>query len=355
MPIRLRAFVVLLPVAFAAAGCSNKPFTDRGLVYEDTISNTTSTVPSVNNERTNLKDAYKHYKKGIEEARTEQLWTDIPLIGLAAGTLASIVYKGSTDLTIGLGLATGAIGAFRVYSAPPARIQANMKGLTGVECVSQNFEQLVAQMKPNTTSIEVIETFAELKKDISTARASGDKELAIQDPKIDNAEIAVAFKLTQTALRDAVVAAKAAIGLADDAERAVTLAPNAAQMARHKIKTAIAQLIVAGTQDLSAARAELAQGVADAVKREAERDKIRGVKTAQVEALEVSQVVVNATASAGPKVIRQLALTGDETAAQAIKRMAALIKTIASDAPNLATRATAILAVNDSMKACPTA
>ncbi|MCZ8309792.1 MAG: hypothetical protein O9320_02995 [Magnetospirillum sp.] len=413
MPTRFLKFApcLLIPVALSTAGCVT---TDKIYYTQKPPAKRLQSTVEVESIREYAKGLKGHYSEQINSAMTEQRWIDIPLIGLAAGTLASVVYKGSTDLTIGLGLATGAVGAYRVYVSPQTRIQANLKGLTSTECAIQNFEKLVEllptkeeairdkvstpgnavgntgaatavtgattanigaapatggapaspvaappnQDNANATKKIVAGIAADVLKDdkqqvSNIVDISENKELvAMSIPTGITPSVAAAFSVAQTALQEAFASAKNAQRIASDASDAVIRAPDTADSVFSAIQSKILQIIVTGTQDLAAARAELLAGAVAAAQLSSNRDAIRsGTLNLPQASPDTGQSRTIAAQRSGDSAPDQATL--DANALQVAQKMARLSNQLSDASRNLADRSTRALTINETFKACP--
>lgn len=349
----LRKFPILLPMALTAAGCVSS-----GKLYVTPTAGTAKTKSTDEAEkvRAYIVELKKHYSDGIDGAMTEQRWIDIPLIGLAAGTLASVVYKGSKDLTIGLGLATGAVGAYRVYVAPQTRVQANLKGLTSTDCVNQNFEKLLLLLPTTTNAAGKVvakssdDVLADDKGPVASDIGRAENAPAVGQPSLvdapmpDNitAATAATFSVAQSALKEAVASGKAALRIAKDASSAVIAAPDTADTALAAVQSQFVRIVVTGTQDLAAARAELLAGAVSAAQLSSNREGIRSG----------TLVLPQPDPNAAPAARGGGGIDNNAATLQTAQTMSDIANRLSSSSRGLADRATRVLTINETLKGC---
>jgi hypothetical protein len=77
--------------------------------------------------------AIAYAEKGDSLMR-EQLLLDVPLLGLAAATVASGIYGGSKDLTLGLGLGSAGFAGTKLYFNPQTRFAAYNGAALALSC-----------------------------------------------------------------------------------------------------------------------------------------------------------------------------------------------------------------------------
>jgi hypothetical protein len=85
--------------------------------------------------------AIAYAEKGGSLTR-EQLLLDVPLFGLAAATVASGIYGGSKDLTLGLGLGFAGFAGTKMYFNPQARAAAYNGAALALSCGASVARQL---------------------------------------------------------------------------------------------------------------------------------------------------------------------------------------------------------------------
>ncbi len=245
MPTRFRTFAILLPVAVALGGCA---VTDRftKLPSTGTFTNQPTREGAIW-EAENLRDIYR---RDIEATRELQLWFDVPLVGLATGTLASVIYKGSRDLSIGLGLAAGTVAAARTYTNPSDRIAAVNRGMKAATCVHSAMSGMPL-LAPNTAQV-------------ANGITNANQKLLQSLPQNADAESARLFGAAQNRLTEALAKAQSAKTLADMATKLLDRAPGTATAALAAIVSQTDSLIVGSTQDLNAAIAQIEKGAISA-------------------------------------------------------------------------------------------
>lgn len=87
----------------------------------------------------------------------QQLLFDIPMMGLAAATIASGIYGGSKGLTLGLGLGASALAGGRLYFGPQTKVAAYNTAALTLSCASSVASEmdsikLTQEDKDNLTS-----------------------------------------------------------------------------------------------------------------------------------------------------------------------------------------------------------
>jgi hypothetical protein len=105
----------------------------------------------------------------------EQLSLDIPLFGLAAATVASGIYGGSKDLTLGLGLGSAGFAGTKLYLNPQARAAAYNGAALALSCAASVASQLSTIM---TTKEDPVGTANTLQSLIDAASNSNDQNVA---------------------------------------------------------------------------------------------------------------------------------------------------------------------------------
>ncbi|MCA3261485.1 MAG: hypothetical protein ING44_06065 [Telmatospirillum sp.] len=361
MPTRFFAFAMILPLALAASGCSNGGIFGDGRLtitkaerkFDDTY------AKKIENTRKDIADLQKFYEGGINHAMSDQRWVDFPLIGLAAGTLASVLYKGSSDLTIGLGLATGVAGAVRVYAAPQNRIQAYLKGYTSTACVSQHLRTLSIE---NGVDSNLNNMTASLRSESSQGKNLLETAKTIDFADV-SAEIGGDFALARNALSEAILAGDTALRVSADASLALSKAPETADEVISAIQTKAVQTIISGSQDFNAARAELLAGVVAATQLSNQRDTIRA-GTASAGRVATGSAPASAPAPSAAPTIQQNLTDAQRAAAAAARRaavakqhaasMASAANTIAKLTHETSDRSLLVLTANQNLKACST-
>jgi hypothetical protein len=118
--------------------------------------------------------ARTYAEKGASLMR-EQLSLDVPLFGLAAATVASGIYGGSKDLTLGLGLGSAGVAGTKLYFNPQARAAAYNGAALALSCGASVANQLNTIM---TTKEDPVGTANTLQSLIDAASNSKDQNLA---------------------------------------------------------------------------------------------------------------------------------------------------------------------------------
>lgn len=80
-----------------------------------------------------ISDGYADQRDSLMQ---QQLLFDLPLMGVAAATIASGIYGGSKDLILGLGLGSAGIAGGRVYFGPQGKITAYNEAAMSLGCAS---------------------------------------------------------------------------------------------------------------------------------------------------------------------------------------------------------------------------
>jgi len=297
MPTRLRTFAIVLPVTVALGGCSTATVTKFPQVSLDT---TTLTLDTAIRKADELRTKYR---TNIEDTRAMQLWFDVPLIGLAAGTLASVVFKGSRDLSIGLGLGAGAVGAGRTYVNPSDRIAALNKGMKAATCVHSS---LVALPKDDALTEDVAAPNSSPPLNTSAKLVTARALLGAQLPNGADADSARVFGAAQDRLTAALAKGESAQALAKLADKLLKNAPKTAGATLIEIETQVDNLIINGTQDLNSALARIEAGVISARDLIGRRNELRGSTSGQVAAANIVDASNNARTVA--KVMSDLAV-----------------------------------------------
>jgi hypothetical protein len=141
----------------------------------------------------NLSDAAKNlnglavaYAQNGDSLTRQQLAFDVPILGLAAATVAAGVYGGSKNLVLGLGLGTaGATGA-KLYFNPQARAAAYNGAALGLACgasVATQLNTILTTEKPWDVATDLLTAInaASRSSDKSTATAVTAGQKALSD------------------------------------------------------------------------------------------------------------------------------------------------------------------------------
>ena len=91
---------------------------------------------SLNDASKKLQALSDGYAAQRDSLMRQQLMFDIPMMGLAAGTIASGIYGGSKGLTLGLGLGTSALAGGRLYFGPQTKVAAYNTAALSLSCAS---------------------------------------------------------------------------------------------------------------------------------------------------------------------------------------------------------------------------
>lgn len=97
----------------------------------------------------------------------QQLLFDIPMMGLAAATIASGIYGGSKGLTLGLGLGASALAGGRLYFGPQTKVAAYNTAALTLSCASSVANEM--------DSIKLTQEDNNLTSQLSENIASADK------------------------------------------------------------------------------------------------------------------------------------------------------------------------------------
>ena len=89
---------------------------------------------TLSDARTDLNILAVAYAEEGGSLMREQLGLDVPLFGLAAATVASGIYGGSKDLTLGLGLGSAGFAGTKLYFNPQARAAAYYGPALALNC-----------------------------------------------------------------------------------------------------------------------------------------------------------------------------------------------------------------------------
>src|SRR5690348_2105549 len=105
----MRSFAVL---SVATLLCSCGSIFDPA-PYRPDLSGAALTFASPQDAAVKLQNLSDGYADARDSIMRQQLLFDIPILGLAAGTVASGIYGGSKDLTLGLGLGSASVAGGR--------------------------------------------------------------------------------------------------------------------------------------------------------------------------------------------------------------------------------------------------
>lgn len=93
-----------------------------------------------------LSDGYAEQRDSLMQ---QQLLFDIPMMGVAAATIASGIYGGSKGLTLGLGLGTSALAGGRFYFGPQTKVVAYNTAALSLSCASSVANEMSSIQKSN--------------------------------------------------------------------------------------------------------------------------------------------------------------------------------------------------------------
>lgn len=152
-----------------------------------------------------------------DNAKAISDYYNVPLIGLAVGATAALLYRSSTDVPAGLGVAAGGIAGLDAYFAPEKNVDIYIKAADALDCgviagqtiAVANYHSLVAARHALLT-------------DIGTATFH-------QTPSPDSAKN----------LADAIAAANQAVTAADKEFAALDDAPNKLTALRSKVRFSV--------------------------------------------------------------------------------------------------------------------
>lgn len=130
----MRLLISLLMPAFLV-GCVTNGSVFDPVPYQP-VKSSALEFSSLEDAKQNLATYADGYASKRDKFMRDQMFFDIPLLGLAAGTVASGIYGAHSDLILGLGLGAASVGAGRVYFGPEGRIAAYHEAATSLACAS---------------------------------------------------------------------------------------------------------------------------------------------------------------------------------------------------------------------------
>jgi len=229
-----KAFLVAGALSQAIAGCANMPYPLSAvppkppsltlIPVASTELPETSALCSLESPRcaefelviVEIAKFRDEYWAGFAQAGNSSYWFDVPLIGLALGTVGAATYGAHTDLIAGLGLGAAAVGGARSYVNPNEVASALRSGARSATCVLTSSRTL-RDLVPPSEAFSPYEALSRRLSDLrsNTAKFRGMVRAAEREVKGDQA-----LELAVRAMNEAIRTAESAVATAEVERRA---------------------------------------------------------------------------------------------------------------------------------------
>jgi hypothetical protein len=186
-----------------------------------------------------LRSKYKERRDSLYRVRH---YFDLPIIGLAVASVGSLFYKGSRDLTAGLGIAAGGIAAARGYEDPGGRADGYHKGVAALTCIieeGQKFQNSAARDRARQLKETLLPG---LRDTIAEASRALTQPMAISGVNVTSDQVS-RFTAAQDDVRKALTASQQVLKAATDELASSEDGPSALRSAIRRVDDQVAALV----------------------------------------------------------------------------------------------------------------